>query len=103
MTSEDASDRCGSYSPSADVSESETSSEFSVRRFSGGRRGGGGGGASSSMASSPMKTARAAMAMMADADVLFWEGKIEKRETEFNGLFFFYSFTFLGCECMFWI
>lgn len=92
VTSEDHSDqqseRCGSYSPSADVSESETASEFSVGRFAG-RMGGQCGGASTSMTSSPMKAARtsaaAAAAMMADDDVGFWDGKIEKRETDFHG------------------
>lgn len=97
MTSEEHSDqqseRCGSYSPSADVSESETASEFSVRLFAGRRRGEACGGASTSMASSPMNVAGAsaavAAAMMADADVGFWDGKMEKRETDFNGLSFY--------------
>nr|CAD1821294.1 unnamed protein product [Ananas comosus var. bracteatus] len=45
---EEVSDRCGSYSPSADVSESETSSECSAaRRYAAA-------GASSSFASSPL-------------------------------------------------
>lgn len=77
VTSEDPSD------PGCNVSESETSSEFSGRRFFGGS----GGGASSSMASSPMKAARAAAMMVADAEVMFWDGKLEKRATDFTGGF----------------
>jgi len=41
-----SSERCGSYSPSADISESESSSSFSCHRFDGE-------GASSSIPSSP--------------------------------------------------
>ncbi|XP_020274087.1 rop guanine nucleotide exchange factor 1-like isoform X2 [Asparagus officinalis] len=59
-TSEDPSD------PACDVSESETSSEFSGRRFFGGA----GGGASAMM--------------VADAEVMFWDGKLERRETDFT-------------------
>ncbi|CAK8532940.1 unnamed protein product [Lathyrus sativus] len=33
VSSEDVSERCGSYSPSADISESESSSSFYGRRF----------------------------------------------------------------------
>lgn len=101
VSSEASDERCGSYSPSADVSESESSSDFSGRRYGGG--GGAGGasssaaGASSSVASSPLAAAGvgekpraataavAARALMPGGDVVFWDAKIEKRETDFSG------------------
>lgn len=74
------SDRCGSYSPSADVSESESSVEF--RPVSGV-------GTSSSFASSPLlaKARPQAPPMIPGADLVFWEGKPERREPDFAGLF----------------
>ncbi|XP_010941381.1 rop guanine nucleotide exchange factor 1 isoform X1 [Elaeis guineensis] len=91
VSSEGASDdRCGSYSPSADVSESESSSDFSGRRYG---VGGGAGGASSSaagascsFASSPLAAAaaEAARALLPGGDVVFWDAKLEKRETDFS-------------------
>ncbi|KAH7669121.1 PRONE domain-containing protein [Dioscorea alata] len=70
------SDRCGSYSPSADVSESESSVEF--RPVSGV-------GTSSSFASSPLlpKARPQAPPMIPGADLVFWEGKPERREPDF--------------------
>ncbi|XP_073103185.1 rop guanine nucleotide exchange factor 1 [Elaeis guineensis] len=101
VSSEASDERCGSYSPSADVSESESSSDFSGRRYRGG--GGAGGasssaaGASSSFASSPLAAAPAgekpraataaavaARALMPGGDVVFWDAKLEKRETDFS-------------------
>lgn len=91
MSSEGASDdRCGSYSPSADVSESESSSDFSGRRYGGGGAGGASSsaaGASCSFASSPLAAAaaEAARALLPGGDVVFWDAKLEKRETDFSG------------------
>ncbi|KAG1361028.1 Rop guanine nucleotide exchange factor 1 [Cocos nucifera] len=91
VSSEASEERCGSYSPSADVSESESSSDFSGRRYRGG--GGAGGasssaaGASSSFASSPLAATAAAVAaraLMPGGDVVFWDAKLEKRETDFS-------------------
>ncbi|XP_072976520.1 rop guanine nucleotide exchange factor 1 [Typha angustifolia] len=92
VSSEDASDdRCGSYSPSADVSESETSSECSARRYGGGAAGGSAAGASSSFASSPLTVKPRPVAAEAGKrgilpgdGVVFWKGKLEKRETELS-------------------
>ncbi|PKA46147.1 Rop guanine nucleotide exchange factor 1 [Apostasia shenzhenica] len=76
-------ERCGSYSPSADVSESESSSGFSGRRYAA--------GASSSFASSPLAAGKSGLAAndgtrallpVPAADVVFWEGKLEKRELD---------------------
>ncbi|XP_020597328.1 rop guanine nucleotide exchange factor 1-like, partial [Phalaenopsis equestris] len=90
ISSEEVSDqqseeRCGSYSPSADVSESESSSGFSGRRFTA--------GASSSFASSPLVIGKSGLAAadagrallpMPEADAMFWEGKLEKREVDLS-------------------
>ncbi|KAJ0966910.1 hypothetical protein J5N97_023827 [Dioscorea zingiberensis] len=69
------SERCGSYSPSADVSESESSVDFRMV----------GAGTSSSFASSPIlgKAGPQAPPMIPGADLVFWEGKSEKREADF--------------------
>lgn len=85
ISDQQSEDRCGSYSPSADVSESESSSGFSGRRFTT--------GASSSLASSPLalvKSGRAAveptrsLLPMPEADAVFWDGKLEKQDVEFS-------------------
>ncbi|CAK9153930.1 unnamed protein product [Ilex paraguariensis] len=84
------SERCGSYSLSADVSESESSSSFSCRRY--------GEGASSSMASSPLacgqltgnSTFPAPMPpplmfpVIGGKDVVVCDKKPEKRETDLS-------------------
>ncbi|CAM8987294.1 unnamed protein product [Rhodiola kirilowii] len=77
--SDQLSDRCGSYSISADVSESESCSSFSYRRFNGD-------GASSSMASSPRPGVGGfgfpppvMMAVIGGKDVVSWDYKVEKR------------------------
>lgn len=69
------SERCESYSPSADVSESESS----------GRVGRAAAGASSSFSSSPpLAPARAAL-LPGVPHLVFWESKLEKREADFSG------------------
>lgn len=81
---QEQSERCGSYSPSADISESESCSSFSCRRFDAE-------GASSSMTSSPRPVAGnfgfAAPVMLpviAGKDVVVWDEKPEKRETNLS-------------------
>ncbi|KAL0920762.1 hypothetical protein M5K25_009927 [Dendrobium thyrsiflorum] len=85
VSDQQSEERCGSYSPSADVSESESSSGFSGRRFTA--------GASSSFASSPLALGKSCLAAadaarallpMPEADVMFWEGKLEKREVDLS-------------------
>ncbi|WOL18180.1 hypothetical protein Cni_G26973 [Canna indica] len=67
--SDQASDRDGgSYSPSADVSESDSSCDFSIRGFP---------AASSSSASATAAASRAGF--LPDGNVLFWETKSETR------------------------
>ncbi|KAJ3692838.1 hypothetical protein LUZ60_011933 [Juncus effusus] len=75
VSSEDegSDERCGSYSPSADVSGSDSSSEFSARRRYGAVSAAG--GASSSFASSPLPPCN---------EVLFWSGKMEKKVQELS-------------------
>ncbi|KAJ3690824.1 hypothetical protein LUZ61_019988 [Rhynchospora tenuis] len=69
---EGSDERCGSYSPSADVSGSETSSECSGRRRYGAASATfSAAGASSSFASSPLPPTNG---------VIFWDGKLEKRD-----------------------
>jgi hypothetical protein len=82
---QEQSERCGSYSPSADVSESESCSSFSCRRFDAE------GGASSSMTSSPRPvagnfgfSAPVMLPVIAGKDVV-WDVKPEKRETDLSG------------------
>ncbi|KAL3597537.1 hypothetical protein D5086_009174 [Populus alba] len=81
------SERCGSYSLSADVSESESctsTSSFSCRRGFG--RDGGGGAVSSSMTSSPRPMpggfcfpAPVMVPVIGGKDVVVWDSKNEKR------------------------
>ncbi|KAE8008844.1 hypothetical protein FH972_005317 [Carpinus fangiana] len=78
------SERCGSYSPSADISESESCSSFSCRRFDAE------GGGSSSMTSSPHQVAgnfgfpaTVMLPVIAGKDVV-WDEKPEKRETDLS-------------------
>ena len=86
--SDQLSDRCGSYSLSADVSESESCSSFSCRRFDGE-------GASSSMASSPHPVSGnfcfpppVSLPVIGGKDVLVWDGKAKKRDDDLSGNFF---------------
>ncbi|XP_065866688.1 rop guanine nucleotide exchange factor 1 [Euphorbia lathyris] len=83
--SDQQSERCGSYSLSADVSESESCSSFSCRRFDGE-------GASSSMTSSPCPPLPSAFCFQTPVvlpgigakDLLIWDVKPEKRETDLS-------------------
>ncbi|RZR86200.1 hypothetical protein BHM03_00013346 [Ensete ventricosum] len=68
------SDRCGSYSPSADVSESESSGGLSDR-------------APLAAASDPFASSPLAALLPADPHLVLWEPKLEKRETDFSGLY----------------
>lgn len=91
--SDQQSERCGSYSLSADVSESESCSSFSCRRF-------GAEGASSSMSSSPRPVADKfsfptpiMLPFIGGKDLLRWDDKPEKRDSELSGiLFYFFNF-----------
>ncbi|XP_042487975.1 rop guanine nucleotide exchange factor 1-like [Macadamia integrifolia] len=86
---DEQSERFGSYSLSADVSESESSSSFSCRRYDGE-------GASSSLASSPLAgrppTGNSAVPMppplmlpvIGGRDVVVWDEKSEKPDTELS-------------------
>lgn len=92
---DDQSDRCGSYSLSADVSESESCSSFSCRRYDGE-------GASSSMTSSPLACRPVVgnssfpvgpplmLPVIGGRDVVVWGEKPEKRETDLSGSFLFF-------------
>lgn len=60
----------GSYSPSADVSGSDSSSEISGRGFP----------------AAPASASSAGMSLLPAGDVLFWEAKLEKRATDVSGL-----------------
>ncbi|KAK9286893.1 hypothetical protein L1049_015300 [Liquidambar formosana] len=81
------SERCGSYSLSADVSESESCSSFSCRRFDAE-------GASSSMTSSPRPgignfgfqapPPTLMLPVIGGRDVVVWDEKLEKRETDLS-------------------
>lgn len=86
VSSEECSDdRCGSYSLSADVSESESSSSFSGRRFD----------AESSIASSPLPRRHYAgihdypapvmFPVVGGKDVVVWEERTEKSEPDLSG------------------
>ncbi|KAL5561278.1 hypothetical protein UlMin_031025 [Ulmus minor] len=82
--SDQQSDRCGSYSLSADVSESESCSSFSLRRFDAE-------GASSSMASSPRPGAGKFMfptpvivPVIGGKDSFVWDDKPEKSEGDLS-------------------
>lgn len=91
--SDQQSERCGSYSLSADVSESEscTSSSFSCRRFDGE-------GASSSLASSPPLFSGGGfsfpvpvvMPVIGGKDVVVWDEKPQKRDAALSGNCSFY-------------
>uniref|UniRef100_A0A2P2LHA2 PRONE domain-containing protein n=1 Tax=Rhizophora mucronata TaxID=61149 RepID=A0A2P2LHA2_RHIMU len=80
------SDRCGGYSLSADVSESESCSSFSCRRFDGER-------ASSSITSSPRPAPcsfpfpmKVLLPVIAGKDTMVWGEKPEKREIDLSEL-----------------
>jgi hypothetical protein len=84
VSSEDVSERCGSYSPSADISESESSSSFYGRRFDAE-------GASSSANLSPRQlaahfnlpaTAQAMLPVIGGKDVAVWD---QKRDLDLTG------------------
>ncbi|XWS55137.1 hypothetical protein CRYUN_Cryun10bG0149100 [Craigia yunnanensis] len=80
--SDQQSERCGSYSLSADISESESCSSFSCRRFNGE-------GCSSSMTSSPrLPTAGGfgfQLPVIGGKDVVIWDDeKPEKRDIELS-------------------
>lgn len=88
VSSEDVSERCGSYSPSADVSESESCSSFCCRRFDAE-------GASSSANLSPrplaahfnFPAAAAAQVMLpvvGGKDVVVWD---HKRDLDLSGTY----------------
>lgn len=85
--SDQLSERCGSYSLSADVSESESCSSFSCRRFDGE-------GASSSMASSPHPVSGnfcfpppVSLPVLGGKDVFVWDDKSKKRDADLSGNF----------------
>jgi len=84
VSSEDVSERCGSYSPSADISESESSSSFYGRRFDAE-------GASSSANLSPRQlaahfnlpaTAQVMLPVIGGKDVAVWD---HKRDLDLTG------------------
>ena len=93
--SDQQSERCGSYSLSADVSESESCSSFSCRRFNGE-------GCSSSMTSSPRLTAAGGFGFQAPVmlpviggkDVVIWDDdeKPGKRDTDLSGISKFFVY-----------
>lgn len=99
--SDQQSDRCGSYSLSANVSESESCSSFSCRRFDAE-------GASSSMTSSPRPIAGnfcvqapVMLPVIGGKDVVAWDEKPEKRDADLSGtnlslLLFFSLILFLN-------
>ena len=83
--SDHQSERCGSYSLSADVSESESSADFSGRRFASDP------GPSGSLPSSPVcatggrANPPAFAKSAAEGRLLVWEGQSEKREVDLSG------------------
>ncbi|GMI69704.1 ROP (rho of plants) guanine nucleotide exchange factor 1 [Hibiscus trionum] len=90
--SDQQSERCGSYSLSADVSESESCSSFSCRRFDGE-------GCSSSMTSSPRLMAAGGFGfqvpVIGGKDVVIWDDddeKTEKRDTDLSGISGFFTY-----------
>lgn len=94
--SDQQSERCGSYSLSADVSESEScsSSSFSCRRFDAE-------GASSSMTSSPRPVAGGfgfpvpvMVPVIGGKDVVVWDEKPDKPDTDLSGSFSFFHFNY---------
>lgn len=105
VSSEDAfdlqSEIFGSYSLSADVSESESCSSFSIRRYDADA-------ASSSPASSPLPdrsgflaagaASRLLLPVIGGRDVVMWERKAEKRELDLSGTsVFFLRLSFGAC------
>lgn len=93
---QEQSERCGSYSLSADVSESESCSSFSCRRFDAEV------GASSSITSSPRPLVRnfglmapVMLPVIGGKDVVLWDQKPEKRETDLSGSSFLLSCLFV--------
>lgn len=84
--SDQQSERCGSYSLSADVSESESCSSFSCRRFDGE-------GASCSLTSSPRPAVASSfcfqspvlLPVVGGKDMMIWDVKPEKREMDLSG------------------
>ena len=97
--SDQQSDRCGSYSLSADVSESESCSSFSCRRFDAE-------GASSSMTSSPRPAAGrffvpapVMLPVIGGKDVVAtWDDKPDKRDADLSGFLFLFYFSNFGYE-----
>lgn len=88
VSSEDCSDdRCGSYSLSADVSESESSTSFSGRRFD----------ADSLSAESPLGPrafagssafpAPVMFPVVGGKDVVVWEGRTQKSQPDLSGMY----------------
>lgn len=100
VSSEEVSDRCGSYSPSADISESESCSSFYVRRFDAE-------GASSSANLSPRPlaahfnlppAAQVMLPVIGGKDVVVWD---HKRDLDLSGTLFFYAFYLPYCKSLF--
>lgn len=102
VSSEDASDqqsdRCGSYSLSADVSESESCGSFSCRRFEAE-------GASTSVTLSPrpiaaphfgFPAAQVMLPVIGGKDVVIRDAKPDKRDADLSGTHFHFFFFFLG-------
>lgn len=73
------SERCESYSPSADVSESESSGRVGRAAAAAAA------GASSSFSSSPPLVPDRAALLPGVPHLVFWESKLEKREANFSG------------------
>ncbi|KAG9442166.1 hypothetical protein H6P81_018020 [Aristolochia fimbriata] len=78
------SDRFESYSLSADISESETCSSFSGRRYDAGDAGSSSPASSSLVAGSSAFVAHLDLPLVGGKDVAFWEEKPEKRETDLS-------------------
>lgn len=99
VSSEDCSDdRCGSYCLSADVSESESSSSFSGRRFD----------ADSLSAQSPLVfagnsgfPAPVMFPVVGGKDVVVWEDRTRKSEADLSGILFIYRNYFFIQICYF--
>ena len=101
--SDQQSERCGSYSLSADVSESESCSSFSCRRFDGE-------GCSSSMTSSPRLPtvggfgfrAPLMLPVIGGKDVVIWDDeKPEKRDPDLSGNSIFFCLFWYFCQIIF--
>lgn len=95
VSSEEGSERCGSYSPSADVSESESSSSFCGRRFDAE-------GASSSANLSPRPLAshfnfpppQVMLPVIGGKDVVVWD---HKRDLDLSGIHFSLPYNYENC------